>query len=143
MFLGEYKHQTDEKFRLRMPSAFKKVLGASYMITKGTNGCLFVFSENSKKELFEDKLKNASLFDANLKKPLRLLFSSAFMVEEDNQGRFLLPKALREFAALQKNVVFVGVGSHIEIWDERLWQEYQQNETNFDKLLAGLAEYGI
>jgi MraZ protein len=65
------------------------------------------------------------------------------MVEEDNQGRFLLPKALREFAALQKNVVFVGVGSHIEIWDERLWQEYQQNETNFDKLLAGLAEYGI
>ena len=143
MFLGEYKHQTDEKFRLRMPTTFKKVLGASYMVTKGTNGCLFVFSEDSKKELFEDKLKNSSLFDANVQKPLRLLFSSAFFVEEDNQGRFLLPKALREFASLEKDVVFIGVGNHIEIWDETLWEQYKNNEQKFDELLAGLSNYGI
>lgn len=143
MFLGEFKHQTDEKFRLRMPTTFKKVLGASYMVTKGTNGCLFVFSESNVKELFEDKLKTTSLFDNALQKPLRLLFSSAFTVEEDSQGRFLLPKALREFANIQKNVVFIGVGNHIEIWDEDMWENYKKTEQNFDALLEGLTRYGI
>ena len=143
MFLGEYKHQTDEKWRLRMPTAFKKLLGKNYIITKGTSGCLFVFSASGAKELLADKLKETSLFDAKLQKATRLLFSSAFEVEEDNQGRMLLPKALREFAKLNKDVVFIGVGTHIEIWDDKAWNNYQNDSEELDKVLEGLADYGI
>ena len=126
-----------------MPTSFKKLLGTNYIVTKGTNGCLFVFSAKSAKELLADKLKETSLFNVNLQKPLRLLFSSAFEVEEDNQGRFLLSKVLREFAKLEKDVVFVGVGNHIEIWEEKNWDNYQKNNDSFDSILQGLSEYGI
>lgn len=143
MFFGEYNHQMDEKSRLRMPKEFKKKLGKSYMVTKGTNGCLFVFAEHNMKELFEDKLKETSLFDPSLQKPLRLLFSSAMEVEEDNQGRFLLTKSLREFAKLKKDVVFVGIGSHVEIWEAKSWEAYTSSEEEFEKQIEGLSQYGI
>jgi MraZ protein len=143
MFLGEYKHQMDEKSRLRMPTVFKKLLGKNYIVTKGTNACLFVFSANGAKELLADKLKETSLFDIKLQKATRLLFSSAFEVEEDNQGRMLLPKALREFASLNKDVVFIGVGNHIEIWNDKAWNNYQNDAEEFDEVLEGLSDYGI
>jgi len=143
MFLGEYEHQTDEKSRLRMPAKFKKELGKTYYVTKGTNGCLFVFSPANLEELLTDKLKEASLFDSAVQKPIRLFLSSAYEVEEDNQGRFLLPKVLREFASINKNVVFIGVGTHIEIWSEKSWKDYKTSEENFDKTLEGLKNYGI
>lgn len=142
MFLGEYAHQLDEKNRLRLPSKFKKELGKNYIVLKGTNGCLFVFSSALLNELFVNKLKEASLFDSALQKPMRLLLSSAYEVEEDNQGRVLLPKNLREYASLKKNLVFIGVGTHIEIWQEKRFQEYQK-EGELASLLEGLKEYGI
>ena len=143
MFLGEYKHQLDEKSRFRIPTSLKKELGSEYVITKGMNGCLFVFSKNNLQKQFEEKLNNISLFDETAQRPLRLLFSSAFYVEEDNQGRVLMPKALREFAGLEKNIVFLGVGSHIEIWSEDNLEEYIKTNESFDSVLQGLKEYGI
>ena len=133
----------DEKSRLRMPTSFKKLLGKNYIVTKGTSKSLFVFSASSAKELLADKLKDTSLFDSKPQKATRLLFSSAFEVEEDNQGRVLLPKALREFASLTKDVIFIGVGNHIEIWDEKAWDNYQNEGDDFDKVLEGLSDYGI
>ncbi len=70
--------------------------------------------------------------------------SSAHVTEEDKQGRFLAPKALREFASIKKNVVFVGVGNHIELWNKKAWENYLNDESeDFDKMLGGLKEYGI
>lgn len=143
MFLGEYKHQTDEKFRLRLPSAFKKLLGNEYYALKGTNGCLFVFTKNYLQTVLSEKINQTSLFDERVQKPLRLLLSSAFLLEEDNQGRILLPKSLREFATINKDVVILGLGNHIEIWDSEKWNEYQTSENAFDTVLEGLKEYGI
>lgn len=144
MFLGEFKHQTDEKFRLRVPAKLRKELGKNYIITKGTNGCLFIFSEATFKAKLVDKLQDASLFNPKIQKPIRFLMSSAFEVEEDKQNRFLTPKALREFAGIKKNVVFVGVGTHLELWSEKNWKKYLEDESkDFDKVLGGLSEYGI
>ena len=143
MFLGEFKHQTDEKHRLRVPSKLRKVLGKNYIITKGTNKCLFIFSDNGFKESVVNKLNNVSLFDATASKPIRLLMSSAYEAEEDKQGRFLTPKALREFASINKNVVFIGAGNHIELWSEKAWNNYLNDDEDFDSMLGGLKEYGI
>lgn len=144
MFLGEYRHQTDEKNRLRVPAKLKKALGKNYIITKGTNGCLFLFSAEGVKEQLVDKLNNVAMFDLKAQQPIRMLLSSAFEAEEDNQGRFLLEKALREFADIKKGVVFIGVGTRIEIWASEKWDKYlEADKDDFDKILGGLKEYGV
>ncbi len=102
MLLGEYFHQIDTKGRVRIPAKLKSALGENFMVTKGTAGCLFVFSQDELTATI-DKLRAVPLSDVAAAKPLRLIFSSAQGLEEDNQGRCMIPKNLREFAKIQKD----------------------------------------
>lgn len=142
MLNGEYFHQCDQKFRLRLPAKLKKEFSDGCFITKGSDGCLFVFSRKQFDAL-EERLDSLPIFDSKAQRPLRLLLSSAFEVEEDNQGRFLLPVSLREFAGITKDVVFIGVGNRAELWSRERWNKYNENAGNFDEVLSELGEYGI
>ena len=142
MLNGEYFHQCDQKFRLRLPAKLKKEFSDGCFITKGSDGCLFVFSRKQFDAL-EERLDSLPIFDSKAQRPLRLLLSSAFEVEEDNQGRFLLPASLREFAGITKDVVFIGVGNRAELWARERWNKYNENAGNFDEVLSELGEYGI
>ena len=76
--------------------------------------------------------------------PLRFLFSSAIEIEEDNQGRFLLPSNLKTYANINKEVVFIGVGNRIELWASERWEEYSNlSKNNFEEILSSLGDYGI
>ena len=143
MLGGEYRHQCDAKYRLRIPAKLKKELGENCVITKGNDGCLFLLPKVEMDNIL-NKIENLSIFNSQLQKPLRFLFSSAVEVEEDNQGRFLLPANLREFAGITKDVVFVGVGNRAELWSEDRWNKYcLDNETNFDEIISELGKNGI
>ncbi|MBQ8749171.1 MAG: division/cell wall cluster transcriptional repressor MraZ [Clostridia bacterium] len=142
MLLGEYHHQLDEKNRLRIPAKLRTKLGSNYIIMKGSNNCLFVYSGEEMQNLMNEKLKAVPLSDVKAQKSIRMLFSSGFEVDEDAQGRFILPQNLREFASIKKNVVSIGVGNRIELWDEEKWQEYNTND-DFDTILGDLSQYGI
>ncbi|MDR0850203.1 MAG: division/cell wall cluster transcriptional repressor MraZ [Christensenellaceae bacterium] len=143
MLSGEFKHVADEKFRLRLPPKFKKELGSGYVVTRGNDGCLFVFSHEQLEALL-NKTSSIPMFSSNLQQPLRLLYSSAYEVAEDNQGRFLLPQSLRDAAAIKKEVYFVGVGTRAEIWSAERWEEYKkQGSVNFDDIVEELGKYGI
>lgn len=142
MLNGEYFHQCDQKFRLRLPAKLKKEFSDGCFITKGSDGCLFVFSRKQFDAL-EERLDSLPIFDSKAQRPLRLLLSSAFEVEEDNQGRFLLPVSLREFAGITKDVVFIGVGNRAELWSRERWNKYNENAGNYDEVLSELGEYGI
>lgn len=142
MFGGEYKHQCDSKFRLRIPAKFKKELGEGCVITKGNDGCLFLLPKKEV-DILMTKLENMPMFNSQIQKPLRLFFSSATEIEEDNQGRFLLPANLREFAGITKNIVFVGVGNRVELWDEEKWKRYCEDAGNFDDIIMELGKNGI
>ncbi len=142
MLNGEYFHQCDQKFRLRMPVKIKKEFSDGCFVTKGNDGCLFIFSTKQFESLTA-KLDSLPLFDSKAQRPLRMLLSSAFEVEEDAQGRFLLPAALREFAGIKKDVVFIGVGNRAELWDKERWTKYNESMGNFDECLSELGEYGI
>ena len=107
MFIGEYSHTIDAKGRLIVPSRFREQLGDEFVVTKGLDGCLFVY-ENSEWRSFEEKLHALPLTNANARKFTRF---------------FLAGASLREFAKLEKDVVLVGVGSRIEIWNKALWTE--------------------
>ena len=143
MLLGTYFYSMDEKGRIRMPQKLKSQLGENFVVTKGSNGSLFVFSQNALQTEILEKLKGLPLTASDAQKPLRMILSSAFEVQEDSAGRFLLPQMLRDFAKITKNIVIIGVGTRVEIWSEEVWNNYIDDSTDFDKNLEMLKEYNI
>ena len=129
MFMGEYNHSIDAKGRLIIPSKFRDMLGDEFVVTKGLEGCLFVF-EKYEFESFMDKLNEKSDLEAKVRKIKRFFISGAQEMEPGKQGRMLVPPTLREYAGLEKEVVFAGVGGHIEIWDKSKWDDV----TSFDDI---------
>lgn len=122
MFMGEYSHTVDAKGRLIVPSKFREQLGEEFVVTKGLDGCLFVY-ENSEWKTLEEKLHALPLTNTNARKFSRFFLAGASTCEVDKQGRILLPLVLREFAGIVKDVVLVGVGSRIEIWNKTAWAD--------------------
>ena len=115
MFMGEYNHTVDAKGRLIVPSKFREQLGDEFVVTKGLDGCLFVYENTEWNAL--------PLTNANARKFSRFFLAGASTCEVDKQGRILLPAVLREFAGIDKDAVLVGVGSRIEIWSKEAWNQ--------------------
>ena len=122
MFMGEYSHTIDAKGRIIVPAKFRESLGDNIVVTKGLDNCLFVYTSEDWRK-FEEKLRTLPLTNNDARKFTRFFLAGAAEMEIDKQGRILIPSVLREFAALEKDVVLVGVGSRIEIWDKARWNE--------------------
>lgn len=101
MFMGEYRHTVDPKGRLIVPSKFRELLGTEFVVTRGLDGCLFVYPMDSW-TAYVDKLKKLPLTDKNARLFMRFLIAGANTCELDKQGRILLPATLREFAGLER-----------------------------------------
>ena len=141
MFLGEYRHSLDSKNRLRLPSRLKKEFSGEIVLTKGSDGCIFVLPRDNFDSVFANAL-GQPMFNSDVQRPLRMLFSSAVSLEEDNQGRFLLPAMLKAHAGIDKEVVFIGAGSRVEIWSMEKWNAYSSS-SDFDSISKDLSSYGI
>ena len=122
MFMSEYNHTLDTKGRLIIPAKFRETLGEEFVISKGMDGCLFVYAGDDW-NAFEQKLTSLPLINKEARQFARFFLAGAATVEVDKQGRILLPAHLREFAGLEKDVVLVGVGSRVEIWSKDKWLE--------------------
>ena len=125
MFMGEYNHTIDPKGRIIIPAKFRDVLGEQFVITKGLDGCLFVYDEREWKA-FEEKLKTLPITNKEARAFVRFFLAGAADVESDKQGRILIPGVLRDHAKLIKDVVLVGVGSRVEIWSKECWDNTAQ-----------------
>ena len=141
MFMGEYNHTIDAKGRLIIPSKFREVLGEEFVITKGLDGCLFVY-DNQEWNAFEEKLKALPLNKKDNRQFVRFFLAGAAEVEVDKQGRILLPAHLREFAGLEKDVVLVGVGSRVEIWSKDKW-EAMNSDADMDEITGAMEGLGL
>ena len=117
MFMSEYNHTLDTKGRLIIPAKFREVLGEEFVISKGMDGCLFVYA-NDDWNAFEQKLTSLPLINKEARQFARFFLAGAATVEVDKQGRILLPVVLREYAGIEKDVVSVGVFNRVEIWDK-------------------------
>ncbi len=140
MFMGEYNHTIDTKGRLIIPAKFREVLGDSFVVTKGLDGCLFVY-DNTEWSAFEDKLKTLPLTNKEARKFVRFFLAGAASVEVDKQGRILIPSVLREFAVLDKEVVLAGVGRRIEIWSKDRWEETLKYD-DMEEIAEHMYEFG-
>jgi MraZ protein len=118
---GVFRHTIDSKGRLSIPSRLLKALGEPFHIFGASDGCLNVYTQSRWEEL-EAELE--SLPKAHARVVRRIIHSSAQnCCAADAQGRVVLEKPLREHAGLDKNVVIVGTGAYVEIWDETRWNE--------------------
>lgn len=141
MFMGEYNHTVDTKGRLIIPAKFRESLGEEFVVTKGLDGCLFIYSEEEWKNI-EEKFRNTPLTTKDARKFSRFFFAGAATCELDKQGRILIPAVLREFAGLEKDVVLAGVFNKIEIWSKERWMD-EGNYDDMDEVAEHMAELGL
>ena len=143
MFMGEYNHTIDAKGRLIVPAKFREILGDNFIVTKGLDGCLFVYP-NDEWTRIEEKLKSLPLTNKNARQFTRFFLAGAAACEVDKQGRILLPQVLREFASLEKDVVLVGVASRIEIWSRERWDESMNTyDGDMDEVAENMESLGF
>lgn len=144
MWYGEYTHTLDNKDRFILPAKFREKVKAlekkKFYMTRGLEGCLFIFSE-SVWETLENKLKSVSFTKQEGRSFNRLYFSGAKEMEIDAQGRISIPAYLKEFAQIKREIVIVGVADRIEIWDKQRWNDfYQSNKQRFEETAENLFE---
>lgn len=110
-----------------MPAKLREDMGEKFILTKGLDGCLFGFSQNEWAN-FEEKLKTLPLTNKNARDFVRFFLSGATECEMDKQGRFLVASNLREYASMDKEVVVIGVGNRIELWNKEKWTKHNSDE---------------
>lgn len=121
--MGEYGHTIDNKGRVTVPVRFRTELGDSFVVTRGLDrDCLSGYSSARWQKIAEN-LSKISLTSQVGRKLSRILLGNATECEIDRLGRILLPQTLRQRAGLNKNIVLIGLGDRIEIWDESRWNE--------------------
>jgi MraZ protein len=141
MFNGESNHSVDTKGRLIIPTRFRDELGDEFKVTRGLDGCLFVFPIGEW-QAFEEKLRALPLTQSNARRFTRFFVAGAQTCELDRQGRVLLPATLREFAGLEKDVVVTGMINRVEIWDKARWSQYNA-EGDMDSIAEQMAQLGL
>ncbi|MDA0244899.1 MAG: division/cell wall cluster transcriptional repressor MraZ [Chloroflexi bacterium] len=129
MFLGEYTHTIDDKGRLTIPAKFRGDLAAGLVVTRGFDRNLMVYPLDEWQKLAQEIMAKP-LADSRIRDFRRRVFSSAIDLEPDRQGRILLPPYLREFAAIENDVVIVGMFNYIEIWTSETWTAVRENIEN-------------
>lgn len=145
MLIGEYTHTQDDKKRISLPSKFRKEMGKKIVVTHGLDNCLFMYPVKEWVKI-SDKLGNLSMGQADSRGFNRIMLAGAQEIEVDSIGRILLPDFLREFAGVEGKgkVVFAGVHSRVEVWDETRWKEYKSRILKkADELAEKLGEIGV
>lgn len=142
MFIGRYYHTIETKGRLAIPQTFRSQLKLGSVITRGLDGCLFLFPASSWKKL-SNTLASLPLTNPSARNFIRLLVQNAAPVEFDAQGRTLIPPFLRDQAKLKKQVVVAGALTRLEIWDADSYHEHLELLEKDQSLEANLSELGI
>lgn len=143
MYIGEYTHSIDDKGRVIMPSKFREELGVKFYVTKGMEGCIFVYDEVEWKRL-EEKTKNLKLTSKKARQFERLFYAPARELEFDKQGRFVIPQNLRDYAKIEKEASIIGVSSRIEIWNKNKYEEYiSGSEMDYDSITEDFEDLDI
>ncbi|MBO4514399.1 MAG: division/cell wall cluster transcriptional repressor MraZ [Lachnospiraceae bacterium] len=141
MFMCEYNHTVDAKGRLIVPAKFREILGDLFVVCKGLDHCLYVYS-NEDWDAFAKQLSTLPLTNKEARQFVRFFLSGASQVEVDKMGRILVPQSLRAFAELDKDVVLAGVGHRIEIWSKERW-EGESASGDMDEIAETMDKLGI
>jgi len=134
---GEHLYTIDDKGRLVLPPAFREFVEDGMILTRGLEGCLYVFPLASWRRV-EEQLEGLPLTDAGSRAFVRFFYSGAGKARLDNQSRVAVPQTLRSFAGLESDVIVAGAPGRLELWTPARWeaaiQAVQDNPPNPDLL---------
>ncbi|CAB4857471.1 unannotated protein [freshwater metagenome] len=138
MFLGQHFPRLDDKGRMILPAKFRDALAPGVVLTKGQEGCLYIYPQERFNAMTEE-LSKLPVTSKNARDYNRVLFSGASDEIPDKQGRITVPSQLRDYAHLTKELVVIGNNTHLEIWDLTTWNEYlTQKEPAFSQISEGV-----
>ncbi|MDE1547940.1 division/cell wall cluster transcriptional repressor MraZ [Jeotgalibaca caeni] len=143
MLMGEYKHNMDAKGRIIMPAKFREELGASFILTRGLDGCLFGYTMGQW-EIMQEKMKQLPLSKKEARSFVRFFYSAAIEAEIDKQGRINIPKTLLDYAKIEKECRIIGVSDRIEIWSNDQWEEFAEDAADsFEDIAENMIDFGL
>ncbi len=126
MFLGEYSAKFTGKGRILLPKKLREeIKDEELILSRGFEGCVWGFDLEIWKKEAEKQLEISAIEEKG-RLLRRYLFASSIMVEMDEQGRFVIPGNLLDYANIEDEVVLIGAGDHFEIWDKTLWEKQLQ-----------------
>lgn len=126
MFMGEYLHSIDKKNRIIIPAKFRDELGEAFVMTRGYDGCLYLFTREGYETFIKTNGGALSINNPNARKFMRFFASTP--CEADANGRIIIPESLRNHAKIEKDVISIGLNDHIEIWDKTSWESYTSTD---------------
>ncbi len=143
VMMGEYSHALDDKGRIIIPARLREDLDNHFVMTKGLDGCLFLYPMAEWGKL-EERLKGLPLTNASARAFQRLFLAGAQDVEVDRQSRVTIPPRLREYAGVVKEVVLVGVSNRVELWSLEHWQTYQSEAAQgYEDVAEKMVDFGF
>jgi MraZ protein len=141
MLLGQYQTKLDEKGRCPVPAKFRRELKNVCVVAKWYEGCLVIVSKDNWTGILDRLTAKSEFITSPVRDTDRFIMGSAFEVELDGQGRFVIPKILRDYGGLSENVVFVGLGDRAEIWNSERWQKKEEEISQVaEKLIEKIAK---
>lgn len=126
MFLGEYDYKLDDKGRVPVPPKFREEMRDGIVLIPGPDKCIFAYTPFEWEKISEN-LPAGTIASSKMRKLNRALFSTAFRLNLDGQGRIVLPTPLRHYAGIREEIVITGANTYLEIWDKQSWEEEKAN----------------
>lgn len=146
MFRGRYEHTIDPKGRVSLPVKFRDILKERYddrLVITNFDSCLVAYPYDEW-TLLEEKVSSLSMLKKEVTSFQRFFISGATECSIDKQGRILIPPILREYAKLEKDIVFTGMIKKIEIWSKNIWEQvFAKAKDDFNQISEGLGDLGI
>ena len=140
MFMGEYHHNVDEKGRLIIPAKFRTELGDKFIVTRGLEKCLYVYSESEWNNIVA-KIKTLPFTKKDVRTFVRSFFSGATECEFDRQGRINITSPLVSYAGITKECVIIGANDRLEIWSEDAFNNFMnENSEQLEEIAEHLFE---
>lgn len=121
MLIGHYYSKYTKQNRTSLPVKFRKILGKKIILAKWYEGCLVLVNEAKIEALLNKVTAKSDFITRDVRDTDRFILGSAFEIDADVQGRFVVPKILSDYAGLNEEVVFVGLGDRVEVWDKKNW----------------------
>src|SRR5262245_3140585 len=139
MLLGEHEHSLDDKNRLTLPAKLREQLGEQVVITRGMDGCLYVYARDAF-DVLAARIGGMDALSADTRRMQRHFFVNATSADLDKQGRVVIPSLLLDRQGIGREVTVTGVGDHLEIWDRAVWaKQLQEGEGSAEDVAERLA----
>lgn len=129
--LGTDESTIDSKGRILVTKKKRERLGESFVMVLGDVGCLCAYPEARWNELVSEIMKYGAINQGRQQYTRLILGSADDDLKFDEQGRVVIPHRLREMARLVRDVVIVGCGDRLEIWNKTEWEVYNRNPDTY------------